>query len=105
MKYELINPSDEIYFDAENDEVAFFCVLMIGGGKFSAKNTETEWSSPFYLFGISSEALDIELEMDAESFINIHRDDINKCMQSFRYVRERTSMSKIVDRAHGLILK
>jgi len=105
MKYELINPSDKIYFDADSDIVSFFCVVMISNGKFSAENTETGWSGAIYLFGISNDALEIELGMDVESFVNINREDINKCFKSFRYDSERSSMNKIVDYAHGLSLK
>ena len=104
MKYELINPSDLIFFDACSDIVAFFCVLMISSA-YGAKNIETDWTGPMYLFGITDDQLDIELEMDVNSFANIHREDINECFQSFRYERERTSMNKIVDHAHSMKLK
>ena len=104
MKYELINPSDLIFFDACSDIVALFCVLMIISA-YGAKNIETDWTGPMYLFGITDDQLDIELEMDVDSFVNINREDINNCFQSFRYNSERSSMNNIVDRAHGLKLK
>ena len=105
MKYELINPSDKVYFDAGSDLVAFFWSLMVGNGAYSAENTETGWTGPFYLFGISDVAIEVELEMDVDSFVNINREDIKKCFQSFRYDSKRSSMNKIVDYAHGMKLK
>ena len=104
MKYELINPSDLIFFDAESDIVAFFCVLMISCA-YGAENTETGWSGPMYIMGIEDSQLEIELEMDVDSFININREDINNCFQSFSYNSERSSMNKIVDHAKRIKLK
>ena len=102
MRYELINPSDKIEFEADEDQIAFFCVLAIGDGRYGARNIETEWSSSMYLFGIEQSQLEIELGMDTETFCELRRDDINACFQSFRCVHERSSLNDICAYANGM---
>ena len=105
MKYELINPSDKIEFEAESDMIAFFSVLMLSDGKYAAENIETKWSSPLYIFGIKTEALEMELGMDVEAFCELYRDEINACFQSFHCVHERSSLNDICAYAKGLSVK
>ena len=106
MKYELVNPSDEIYFDAPSDSIAFFCALVVGGGAYAAKRTDTgEVIGGFYLLGIEQEAVAKELGEPVEPFIEANHEAINACFRSFRYIRERSSMNRIVDYAHGCRVK
>ena len=103
--YELINPSDKILFDAENNKIAFFCTMILSNGKFGCDEINGDYKSSLYILGIDEETLIFEIDMDIDSFIELYRDEINECFKSFRYVNERSSMNKIVDCAHNMILK
>jgi hypothetical protein len=104
MKYELINPSDKIEFEAESNEIAFFCVVMLEP-RYAAQNLETEWSSGIYLFGITEEVIEKELNRDIENFCELYRDEINACFKSFHCVGARTSMNDICKVANAMKVK
>jgi hypothetical protein len=104
MKYELINPSDKIEFEAESDEIALLCVLNISSA-YAAENLETGWKSPFGMFGYTEDDLIRDLGRDVETFCELYRDEINACFKSFHCVHERTSLNDICKYANGLKVK
>ena len=101
-EYELVNPSDEIYFCACDDTIAFVCSLLMGQGYGAKRVDGAEFGHCFYLFGISEEAFEKEVGMPWKVFLEERRMDIATALQTFRYARERTSLNKIVDYAHGM---
>lgn len=105
MKYELINPSDKIFFEADTKEIAFLCSLFLGNGKYSARNVETDESTNMYFFGIEDETLTKELGMHVDLFCKENAKEINKCFKSFYVEGERSSMNDICAYAHGLSVK
>lgn len=105
MKYELINPSDKIEFEAESDLLAFFCVLMLSEGKYCAENIQTKWSSSLHIFGMGESELELELGMDVEAFCELYKDEINACFQSFHCVNVKTSLNDICHRANSMSVK
>jgi hypothetical protein len=52
MLYELINPSDQYYFEAKDLEIAALCVAVIGEGKYGATPVEEGATEvPLFLLG------------------------------------------------------
>jgi len=55
MKYELINPSDNIHFEAKDFEVAAVATLLVGRGKYAAKpegkGSDAAPEVPILMFG------------------------------------------------------
>lgn len=104
MKYELINPSDRIFFDAENNKIAQFCSTYISTG-YTYENTETGESGNMYIFGIDEDGILKEFGCDIKTFIKENAKEIQACFASFRYSSGRTSMNRIVDFAHSIKMK
>jgi hypothetical protein len=104
MVFELVNPSDEILFDAPDAKVAFVCALLVGSGAYPAKAKETgEDAGGFLLFAANADAeIESRLGMTGDQFVRENAVAVNACFKTFRYVRERTSMNRIVDYAHTL---
>ena len=82
MKYELISPSDKIEFEAESNQIAFFCVVAISPA-YGAKNAETGWTAGPFLLGISEETVEVQLGREIEPFCELYKDEINACLKSF----------------------
>jgi len=101
MRFELINPSDYIEFEAESMFIAgLICALQ--GGQVSSKNMETGETTPFFIFGGMDEWLKQNNEA-AETVIDNNKNKIIEALKSFRYPKgERTSMNNIVGWAHKL---
>ena len=86
--YELINPSDEITFLAENDKIAYVCAIVISNGKFGCKNIDTDESLNTFLFMDSDPEKTIVafLEQDFHEFIKENESKISKAFSTFAYV-------------------
>jgi len=103
MKYELINPSDQVFFEAEDDKVAFVASLLVGSGQYAAKRTDNgETAVGFYLFGINAEELERQLGCSGDEFIEKERLHIADAFASFAYSHGQSSLNAIVDRAHEM---
>lgn len=102
MMYELINPSDPIVFEADNDKVAQLSALFVGNGKHGV----TEYPKgrkvlPVLIMGWRQWWLDThDQESPEESLLEV-KEDIVKCMRSFKIKDdgERSSMNDICGRA------
>jgi hypothetical protein len=98
--YELINPSDKILFDAPSDAVACACAAVVGEGAYAAHVHETGVDvGGFALFG--ADDVRARLGGDIGRFLDEYRAEIVAALRTFRYVRERTSLNRIVDYAHA----
>jgi hypothetical protein len=100
MKYELINPSDKIYFDAPDVVHAATATALIStayGGKCLEDGGE---DSPVFLFSSASDWVQNRSGMTVDEFIENNAQTLHDTLASFRYDTERTSMSRIVDAAH-----
>lgn len=98
MQYELINPSDKIYFDADEHIVAWLAVVLIGNGMYGAE-TETEKNNiPICLFGWR-ETFKITFQKEPEQALEENKKQLTKCLFSFRTAHERTSLNDICKNA------
>lgn len=103
MKYELVNPSDQVFFEAEDDKVAFMASLLVGNGQYAAKRTDNgEIAVGFYLLGISAEELERQLGCSCDAFIEKEGARLADAFTSFVYSHGRSSLNAIVDRAHEM---
>ena len=98
MKYEIINPSDKCYITSENEKVACFCNLLLGGGMYALDREDGESADGIH-FGYSKEILDEDYEGDFEKFGESHAKEIADCFASFEYAYERTSLNNLGKRA------
>ena len=100
VKYEIINPSDKCFISSENKQIAKFCCMLLGEGKYGLENAETgEEAFPIYLFGMSEQTIIEELGESIESFFAHHKKEIADCLKTFEYASERTSLNNIGKRA------
>lgn len=89
--YELITPSDPITFKAEDDKVAFFCAVYLGGGKAGCENAETRESIPSLLLFVDDQVkyANDYLGVEIEKFTSDNLQKIADCFHSFAYVSAR----------------
>ncbi len=101
-KYELINPSDEIYFEAKNDKIAYTVATLMGRG-FGAENTETkEIAVDFNPLGVPKPEFEENVDCEYDEWLESNKQEIIEGLKSMEYADERTSLYKIVDNAHSL---
>lgn len=87
MTYEFITPSDPITFKTENEKVAFFCCLILGGGKAGMRREDGEGcESPMvFLSPDPMPAIEQYLGCSLAEFDEPNISEIIDCFQSFAY--------------------
>lgn len=109
MKYEITNPSDPVFMQAPDLEIAAIAVVLLGEGKYGAEATDgVSPSVPIFLLGGADEWFTETLGrsiVDTIGSVKATRmDALAAALESVAYPEghERTSMNRIVDRAHSL---
>jgi hypothetical protein len=102
MKYELINPSDPIFFEAPNLKIATLACLYVGNGSYGAKPEDGSEEVPLLIFGWRkwwAEKYDTDPMAEATE----NAVEIAKALRSFHIQdgRERSSLNDICARAHA----
>lgn len=85
MIYEIINPSDPITIEAEEELIAQVVTLLLGQGKMGLKDEAHETVLPLFLFGGADEWLEergIVGETGLNDFIVLHRRELAECFMS-----------------------
>lgn len=87
MTYEFITPSDPITFKAESDQVAFFCALVLGGGKAGMSREDGAKTESPMVFMQSDPMPWIEeyLGRELQAFSDANILEIAACFRSFAY--------------------
>ena len=94
MIYEFITPSDPITFSAENESVAFYVCLSLGGGKAGYDRCDGNDCEYEALLGFAdSEAIKNMVDKafkgdDAQAFVDKNREAICDAFNSFMYGSE-----------------
>lgn len=103
MKYEIINPSDEVFIEADSHEVACVAVACMGEGEYGLKEVGGDLEMPLLLFGTADKWFKKTFDRTfEESFHHIDREELKTALLSTNMEHERTSLNKIVDYAHSL---
>lgn len=100
MKYELINPSDKIYYDAPDVVHSACATALISTAYGGACLDEGGENSPIFLLSSASDWIEERSGMSVDDFIAKNAQSLHDTLASFRYDSERTSMNKIVASAH-----
>lgn len=100
MKYELINPSDEIFFDAPSFKVAALTCIYLSNGAYGAKATEDGGEDvPVMIFGWSKWWTE-RFGTLPEQEMTEHASEVAAALKTFRIEEgERTSLNDICGRA------
>lgn len=85
--YNFITPSDHVTFLAKNNNVAYVCAILVGGGKAGCENAETKENIPTFLLFDSdpSKTITEHLGCSLNSFIEGNKLAIIECLHSFAY--------------------
>jgi hypothetical protein len=104
--YEMINPSDEMTFEADDDNVAAVALILLGRGQVALEpldgDTERE-VLPIFLFGDVEAAVTAWLERrgigELWAFVTEHRAAIVACLRSVVYggARDRRAFDAMLD--------
>lgn len=100
LKYELINPSDKIYYEAPDQIHSAVATALLSNGYGGKCLDDSAHDSPIFLFSDPSEWIKEKSGITAYQFIESNAQTLYDTLKSFRYASERTSMSRIVDSAH-----
>lgn len=98
MKYEIINPSDKCFIEAESDTVAALVGNALGNGYYGVRDENGK--AVLHIMQSVSEAVNMT-EDELSAFIDSHHREIRKAFESFRYASERTSLNNIEARAQA----
>ena len=55
MKFEIGNPSDQCFLEADDAKVAVACILFLGNGQYFCKNVETDESIAGAFFALGGD--------------------------------------------------
>lgn len=103
MRFELINPSDKIFLDADDIRVAQIAALYAGKGYYGLKAENGEQVFGMIAFGGSEDFIkSFGDEAGYKRFIETHRRAIADCLKTFRTDGARTSMNDICGNAHQI---
>jgi hypothetical protein len=100
--WRLINPSDDIVFDADDRAVAAMACVLVGRGMYGA-DPEGHGGPhvPMWLFGFTEKAWAEDAGRTIADVVANEKPALAACLRSFRLRRgERTSMNDICGRAH-----
>lgn len=104
IRYELVNPSDTIFLQAEDLRTAILCAIYVGEGAYGLKTVDDTVVMPLFLFGGADEYL-IEkfgsLEKVREYALE-RPAELVACLRSFKLKGTRTSTNNICGRAHAM---
>lgn len=84
--YEIVNPSDKMTIEAEDERVAQAATLLLGEGRVGLRNGAGETVLPLFLFGGADEWCRSHFPEGLSSFIGAHRAALAKCLLSLIYV-------------------
>jgi uncharacterized Rossmann fold enzyme len=79
--YEIINPSDPITVEADDETVACVSVLVIGEGRYGLKDQDGRTVCPLFLFGGAMEWL-AKRGVEIQSYLRDHETEIVACLES-----------------------
>lgn len=100
MTYEIINPSDKCFIQAESDIVAALVGNALGSGYYGVRDENGR--TILHIMQTVHEAMNMT-EEDVSAFIDEHHREIRQAFESFRYAEERTSMNNIRKRAEAYV--
>jgi hypothetical protein len=101
MIYEVVNISDQITFEAQDEMIAIMACLLLGQGAFGLKGEDGETVSPILLFANEKQLLEFLQDKgigDPKEFIDAHMSDISECLASCAVcsVRDRKAMLAVI---------
>lgn len=99
MIYELINPSDAITFEGDDDTLAAVSALVIGNGKFGLRDQTDRTVLPVFILGGALEWLESQ-GINLDSYLTENRDRIAGFLDTCLYgsVGERHTFNDAVSR-------
>ena len=101
MKLELVNPSDKIFFEADDELTAFLTVILLGDGKYGANDEYQKTIVPVLIFGWRDYFKE-KFGGEPEVLLEKNKEKIKKCLKSFKIEGERTSLNNICKIAEGM---
>lgn len=102
MKYELINPSDKIFFYAPSLLIASLSVFLLST-KYGAKSQESDDEVPIFIFGGAEQWLKDKFEIsDIKKTFEENFNQIIDCLNTFKVDGRRSSINDICKYAKEL---
>jgi len=102
MKFEIINPSDEAYIEADDFEQAVYATMLLGDG-YAIKQVDGDLEMPIPLFSdFGSWFLKQFNKPFDESGKGINKKEVAKILESMHLAGERSSLNDFTKYAHNL---
>lgn len=101
MKFEIINPSDKAYLDAEEYDVACLASLLVTE-QHGLKQVDGEFKMPPFLFGGADKWFTDNFKISVGEDWKKKRKEVIACLKTVRYSDGRSSLRNFVKYAHDL---
>lgn len=102
MKYELINPSDAIYFEGDFEPAVMgAAIAFLGNGKYGLDDSNGNQVVPIWLFGGHEEWFRAH-ETTLDDVLTKKRADVAAFLDTLTYAGERSSLNNIGARAKAI---
>jgi len=100
MKFEIGNPSDLCFLEADDPRIAAACILFLGNGHYFCINTETREQIDGTFFVLGGDVDETWKEYHGVSFNDFMelpntKSKMKACFESFSYANERSSINNI----------
>lgn len=103
MKYELINPSDKIYFEGDFPLVAMgYAITLLGEGMYALNDSEGETVVPMFWTGDACINWFRQQGTTLDGAMVDHAENAAAFLDTLTYAHERSSLNDIGKRAKGL---
>ena len=104
MKYNLVNPSDTITVESDNEKAAIAATLLVGEGYYGLIDDNNKNICQMIAFGGGDKFMQDTFGGFAayDDYIKSDAAAVADCLLTFKLVRERSSMNDICDRAHRM---
>lgn len=95
MIYRLINPSDGIFFEGDDDRVAFVACVLLGRGRYALEKEDGEHACPLMLFASEAEFEECCKRagvFPVGEYLSGHRTEVAAFLRTVLYTREKETI-------------
>jgi hypothetical protein len=102
MKFEIINPSDKAYIEADCPKVACMATIFFSQGYYGLQEVDGDFEMPVFILGGANEWFHGKFGLNIQALYDgMDKDELSKALLSVHLAGERTSMNDIVQSAHA----
>lgn len=100
MKYEITNPHDEAFIEADRHLIAAVAVIFFGRGQYGLQEVDGDFEMPLFLFGGMDDWFKQKFGLYFEQLVPaVDMEKIKEALRSLHYADERSSLTDMAEMA------